>query len=87
MQTELCAALGRRVAATANADLNFYLHKIAEAEQPYLRRMAIAVVRNMTAVYAAYLAQGGKATDGDARDLFANAVIDAAIALIERGAA
>jgi len=85
MRIELCAELGRRITATANADLNFYLHKIAKAEQPYQRRMAVALVRNTPAVYAAYLAQGGNATDGDARDLFANAVIDAALALIERG--
>jgi len=86
MRIELCAELGRRITATANADLNFYLHKIAKAELPYQRRMAVALVRNTPAVYAAYLAQGGSATDGEARDLFASAVIDAALALIVRGA-
>ena len=86
MRIELCAELGRRITATASADLNYYLHKIAKAEQPYQRRMAVAVVRNTPAVYAAYLAEGGSATDGEARDLFANAVIDAALALIVRGA-
>jgi len=86
MQTKICAELGRRITATANADLNYYLHKIAKAEQPYQRRMAVAMVRNTPAVYAAYLAEGGSATDGDARDLFASEVIDAALALIVQGA-
>ena len=86
MRIELCAELGRRITATANADLNFYLYKIAKAELPYQRRMAVALVRNTPAVYAAFLAQGGIATDGEARDLFASAVIDAALALIVRGA-